>query len=119
MISGDSKIHYFGNYRNKGNADSTMIYGDDYTFADNDLMIGGSPYTESERIESCDSITNQIVNNKRFTIKFYLHQFGDRNAWFKQQEEIKYLDDVVMNYLTQMIPSTTILNIIYSAKYRP
>ena len=119
LIGGDSKIHYFGNYRNKGNADSTMIYGDDYTFADNDLMIGGSPYTESERIESCDSITNQIVNNKRFTIKFYLHQFGDRNAWFKQQEEIKYLDDIVMNYLTQMIPSTTILNIIYSAKYRP
>lgn len=57
-----------------------------------------------------DEVTNQIVNNKIFDITFRLH-----NKWYTKQgqEELKYIDDVVMNYLTQMIPSTTILRVKY------
>jgi hypothetical protein len=59
---------------------------------------------------SIDEVTNQIVNNKIFDITFRLH-----NIWYTKegQEELKYIDDVVMNYLTQMIPSTTILRVKY------
>lgn len=79
-------------------------------------MIGGTSYTlenmkEKDENTVIDDITNQIVNNKRLTIKFYLH-----NPWHEKngQCELKYIDDVVMNYLTQMIPSTTIVDIEYA-----
>ena len=60
-----------------------------------------------------DEVTNQIMNNKRLTIKFNLHE-----AWYSEQGqcELKYLDDIVMNYLTQMIPSTAIVDIQYVSK---
>ena len=60
-----------------------------------------------------DAITNDILNTKFMKITFYLH-----NDAFSQQGqcEMKYLDDIVMNYLTQMIPSTTILQIRYQKK---
>lgn len=64
----------------------------------------------SSAITVIDDITNQIVNNKIFDITFRLH-----NIWYskKGQEELKYIDNIVMNYLTQMIPSTTILRVKY------
>jgi hypothetical protein len=31
----------------------------------------------------------------------------------KGQEELKYIDDIVMNYLTQLLPSTVITDIEY------
>lgn len=60
-----------------------------------------------------DVITNDILNTKFMKITFYLH-----NPAFSHQGqcEMKYLDDIVMNYLTQMIPSTTILQIRYEKK---
>ena len=64
-----------------------------------------------KRYPVMDEVTNQIVNNKIFDITFRLH-----NKWYTKegQEELKYIDDVVMNYLTHMIPSTTILRIKYT-----
>ena len=136
LISGDSKIHYFGTYYPKDesvpitSANTVNFYGeskdkilaltemyqyinptmevDDYILNDNEKMVGGSPYSGQTGI--IDEITNQILNNKRLTIKFYLH-----NKWHSEQGqcELKYLDDIVMNYLTQMIPSTTIVDIQY------
>ena len=118
----DSKIHYFGNYKTK---DKTYIYGDDENRLDGfrkiygsniekynlgkDAMINGSPYPSDSEV---DEVTNQIVNNKRFTIEFNLHY-----NWYSNQGqcELKYIDDVVMSYLTQMIPSTTILQIKYTS----
>ena len=60
-----------------------------------------------------DEVTDQVMNNKRLTIEFNLH-----NEWYSQQGqcEMKYLDDIVMNYLTQMIPSTTIVDVVYFDK---
>lgn len=66
---------------------------------------------------SADEVTNQIVNNKIFDITFRLHTEDGKadSHWYdrKVQEELKYIDDIVMNYLTQMIPSTTILRVRY------
>ena len=167
----DSKIHYFGNYRdNKKHVlveknidcdeneitarysketriivptnisceetyveakavegDRVWIYGQDtnringyknvysdkvegYILNDKNAMIGGTPYPQSNDV---DEVTNQIVNNKRLNINFNLH-----SEWFTNQGqcELKYIDDIVMNYLTQMIPSSTILQITYTSK---
>lgn len=56
------------------------------------------------------TITNETLNTKLIQIKFKLHYDAFSQ---KGQCELKYLDDVVMNYLTQMIPSTAILQIKY------
>jgi len=84
-------------------------------------MIGGTPYTLENMVnidsqKDIDDVTNQIMNNKRLTIKFYLH-----NKWYSKegQCEIKYLDTVVMNYLAQMIPSTTIFDVQYIGNGTP
>ena len=85
-----------------------------YKLNDEDEMISGTPYVASNMKEidedKIDEITNQILNNKRITIKFYLH-----NEWHTNQGqcEVKYLDSIVMNYLSQMIPSTAIVDIQY------
>lgn len=140
-ISGltETKVHYFGTYYKRDNnakmesattCSNVVFYGANqnkitnlknmynninsditvsgYILSNNDYMIGGSPY--SAQTGTIDEITNQVVNNKRLNIKFYLHNPWQSN---KGQCEIKYLDDIVMNYLTQMIPSTSIVEIQY------
>ncbi len=58
-----------------------------------------------------DESTNQIMNNKRLSIIFNLKS----KNWYSNsgQTEVKYLDNIVMNYLTQMLPSTVIVDIYY------
>lgn len=60
--------------------------------------------------EIIDESTYQIVNNKRISVIFNLHE-----DWYTKegQTEVKYLDSIVMNYLTQLIPSTVIVDIYY------
>ena len=66
-----------------------------------------------------DKVTNQIMNTKRMCITFYLDKFKKDNKWNQVKNldnkwnQVKYLDDIIMSYLTQMIPSTTILSIKY------
>ena len=138
LISGDSKIHYFGSYYKKSSGtvtpcENVLFYGENenkrnelefmyknsisskisvsnYILKDEN-MIGGTPYSAKT---NADEVTNQILNNKRLSIKFYLH-----NKWHSNQGqcEIKYLDSIVTNYLTQMIPSTTIVDIQYYCPY--
>ena len=95
------------------NRNGSTIEVSGYTINDDENLIGGSPYSEQSGDTPIDSVCNQVMNNKRFTITFFLH-----NSWESKngQCEIKYLDDVVMNYLTQMIPSTTIVDIRYIGK---
>jgi hypothetical protein len=72
-----------------------------------------------KRYPVMDEVTKQVVNNKIFDITFRLHLTFDKEgnplSWYSKrvQEELKYIDDIVINYLTQMIPSTTILRIKY------
>lgn len=60
------------------------------------------------------TITNQTLNTKLIQIRFKLHY--ENPFSHDGQCELKYLDDIVMNYLTQMIPSTAILQIKYDKK---
>ena len=138
FLTEDTKIHYFGDYKRKREGSDNVVshacfYGDgdtesiankkakwesmdsgntssDYILSDDDLMIGGSPYSAHS---TADEVTNQILNNKRMTIRFNLH-----DAWYtvNGQEEMKFIDDIVMNYLTQVVPSTTILDVVYVSK---
>lgn len=136
----DSKIHYFGSYYDDSECaesactclkircytESSSITNNiqtmyrslndsaettNYILTDDNEMIGGSPYTAYSGNGITDEVTSQVVNNKRLTIKFFLH-----NSWDSEQGqcEVKYLDDVVMNYVSQMIPSTSIVNVEYS-----
>ena len=136
-----TKLHYFGSYyeRDKNvsggcgvtSAETVNFYGlsefkrselehmyqelnsgitvSNYTLSSDTAMIGGSPYS-AYTSENVDDVTDQIVNNKRLTITFYLHKPWHSN---QGQCEMKYFDDIVMNYLTQMIPSTSIVDIRY------
>ena len=101
----DSKIHYFGNYHDAG---QSYVYTTDkkgeigeYNIADMEPYASMNPQ---------DGITHQIVNNKRVDLVFYLHF----NMYSREGlKEVKYLEEVVIPYVTQMIPSTSILNVEY------
>lgn len=143
FLNPDTKIHYFGNYLKKDeetNAYTRYIYGENCERFENfRAFYSGDTTDDMERyilsastdegwIEeynpynpvdsvcpvvsagTIDEVTNQIMNNKRFELVFYLHE-----EWYTRegQEELKYLDDIVANYLTQLVPST----VIYSVKY--
>ena len=96
----DKKIHYFGNWYS---GTTKYIYcNSSYKF-----IPSGNPY--ETKLKS-DSITNQIINNKRLTIKFKIgYGYNTTNG----QAKLKFIDEIVMNYLTQLIPSTTIVGVEY------
>ena len=100
----DTKVHYFGNYKTKnGTIKKYTKLNDALTTIDGINPYSGPTYT--------DPVTNQIVNNKRMKIVFNMkYNFASEEG----QKELKYIDEVVMNYLTQMIPST----VIFETEYR-
>ena len=121
-LSADTKVHYYGNYKDKAGA--IHIYGDSHKYdsgawnafygkgVDYYSIGGGTRITgEKQPHTSSDDVTNQIVNNKRIKIVFYMkYPFNSE----KGQIELKYVDNIVMNYLTQMLPSTVITDIDYN-----
>ena len=131
FLSADTKIHYFGNYKKRKN-DNTIskifIYGVRGKYKNGawkkfygEINPYPSYYSINNGIttkreikpewDSTDDVTNQIVNNKRFKIKFNMkYNFTSSEG----QKELKYVDEIIMNYLKQMIPSTTILEVEYN-----
>lgn len=98
-LTSDGKVHYFGNYVMSGTSEEV-------TYDTMDKMDCSAKTKNMYHLT--DKVTNQIMNTKRMCITFYLDKFnGDK--W----NQVKYLDDIIMSYLTQMIPSTTILSIKY------
>ena len=89
----DSKVHFFGKYYKSGTTELSQKL-----VSDSDAY--GSAYTKTE----------QVMNTKRLKITFKLRDASDQIC------EIKYYDSIVMNYLTQMIPSTCILEVEYTTK---
>ena len=85
----------------------------DMTTQDVAMADDFSGYTCSSSGDN-DDVTDLILNTKRIILSFNLH-----NKWYSKegQSELKYLDEIVMNYLTQVIPSTTILEVIYIDGY--
>lgn len=122
-INEDSKVHYFGNYLpneptydEEGNLLTSVTYTslndmDCRKYYDNTMIY--------KNVDVNDGVTNQIINTKRMSITFFVDKFsndkfpeGYNYTW----TQIKYIDDVVMNYLTQLIPSTAIVDIKYKTR---
>ena len=142
-INEDSKVHYFGNYQTylykwdnkekKCECDKELILSDIPYNSLNDMDCGkynlekivydknnqqkcvcdkSSETTIYKNVDVTDKVTNQIINTKRMSITFFVDKFSKDYTW----TQIKYIDDVVMNYLTQLIPSTAIVDIKYKTR---
>jgi hypothetical protein len=84
------------------------------TFAINKTWnIGGKPTTiDSLSKTSANTDTYRVVNTKRIDIIFNTGLNGDyKNP--EMMEKIKYIDSVIVPYLSQMIPSDAICHIQY------
>lgn len=112
-LDADTKIHYFGNYMER--QENGILSDDDYKKYEHidQMDCGKGDVTKLyKNIDGNDPVTNQIINTKRIGIEFFIDDFGDDYKW----SQIKYIDDIIMGYLTQMIPSTAILSINYSTR---
>lgn len=100
----DTKINYFCDIIDNNNEIKK--------FCEIDKINDG--YTLSDKTEYSGTITSnvtcldQIINLKNVDITFYVNS--------NNTEYIKYIDEVVLSYLTQMIPSNVILNIKINEK---
>lgn len=112
----DTKIHYFGNYIER--VENGILSEDNYKKYEHINQMDCGKYVEDnvtklyKNIDVNDPVTNQIINTKRIEIEFFIDDFGDDYKW----SQIKYIDDIIMGYLTQMIPSTAILSVNYSVR---
>lgn len=115
-INEDSKVHYFGNYLpneptydEKGKLLTSVTYT---SLNDMDCRKYSGKTMIYKNVDVTDKVTNQIINTKRMSITFFVDTFSKDYTW----TQIKYIDDVVMNYLTQLIPSTAIVDIKYKTR---
>ena len=111
-INEDSKVHYFGNYLpndEEGNLLTSVTYT---SLNDMDCRKYSGNTMIYKNVDVTDKVTNQIINTKRMSITFFVDKFSKDYTW----TQIKYIDDVVMNYLTQLIPSTDIVDIKYKTR---
>ena len=115
-INEDSKVHYFGNYLpnepmydEEGNLITSVTYT---SLNDMDCRKYSGNTMIYKNVDVTDKVTNQIINTKRISITFFVDKFSKNYTW----TQIKYIDDVVMNYLTQLIPSTAIVDIKYKTR---
>ena len=86
----DSKIHYLGEVYDKNN-----VYG---------IINLNEEYNGTITLDD-SNISDQIINIKRVDINFFKE---------KDNYTIKFFDDIIMNYLEQVLPSTIIINVNYA-----
>jgi hypothetical protein len=116
----DDKCHFFGDLLTKDgithkyNLDSFNSL-DSLSYRWVDLNFGRiNKYHYGDKATGTkDGVTNQIVNTKRVDIDFFLDKEEYSNEWL---EEVKYVDSVILPYLTQVIPSNIILTVKYKQK---
>ena len=71
-------------------------------------------YVKGYDTSKLDNVTDQIVNTKRMEIEFFIKNSKEYSkGWL---EEVKYIDSVILPYLTQMIPSTVIWRVKYTTR---
>jgi len=74
----------------------------------------GESIEEEVSKDKIDNITDQIVNTKRMEIEFFIHNGKEYSKeWL---EEVKYIDSVILPYLTQIIPSSVIWRVKYTTR---
>ena len=133
----DNKIEYFGNFIRKedgkyvdwiynifpeqnceekedtNDKEEESIIEESYNLSNTDIYFKEwteRPISQTEDGRQYGS-TDQIINTKRVDIIFNLNAEQVENDAL-----IKFMDDVVLKYMTQMIPSNTILHIIYEKR---
>lgn len=129
----DTKVHFFGDLiREKDKSDCSKItkytlgvksgqdayewnlreihpnWYDSNTFYGS--IISGNDKFDTSKYGEIDGVTNQIINTKRVKIEFKI-----RSDLFSKDylEEVKYIDSIVMPYLTTVLPSNIICDIIF------
>ena len=129
----DTKVHFFGDLiREKDKSDCSKItkytlgvksgqnayewnlreihpnWYDSNTFYGS--IISGNDKFDTSKYGEIDGVTNQIINTKRVKIEFKI-----RSDLFSKDylEEVKYIDSIVMPYLTAVLPSNIICDIIF------
>ena len=106
------KIDYFGNYyqidKNQNSITQTEFkYNNDDVSGNNYNITTSEKWSvASSKFKDGKGYTEQIVNIKRIDIIFNISK--------SDLPFIKYMDDVVIKYLSQMIPHNTIVKIIYN-----
>lgn len=75
--------------------------------------INKSESTKIEYFED-DYIPDSIINTKRVVLEFGKHLYSEDN-----KDVTKYIDQVVLHYLEQMLPSNVILEVIYRGYEKP
>lgn len=85
------------------------LYLNDYDIESKSSLSGITDYEFVKDIPDADGVSSQIVNTKVVDIKFYLQceDFYSKEC----QEEIKFIQDKVMPYVEQMLPSTAIIRL--------
>ena len=117
FLKEDVKCHYFGDYMTPHN----RIVKYDLDDSSSVTSVIRKPVLSFDSVDfqhygdgvegDIDGVTNQIVNTKRIEIEFYLNSnVMYSNDWL---EEVKYIDSVILPYLSQMLPSTIICTINY------
>jgi hypothetical protein len=102
-LNKDCKVHSFV---------ATMDVNGNETKYDLDsskFISRNSDYDFVNQKENADGVTNQIINTKVIEIDFYLK--GDDFYSTEFQEQSKYIQDKVMPYVEQLIPSTAIVRV--------
>ena len=126
----DGKIHYVGNElitTNSNNNENHKIVTFDTNIKKNSLQkvtlinaykayydkfeedIPDKIITEDILLKGND-ISDQIINTKRIDINFFNEEKHEENDRLFM---LKYFDNVIMNYLEQIIPSTLIVEVNY------
>ena len=99
----DSKVHSFAD---KIDTDGNIIK---YDLLSSDWISSIVDYNFVSGMTEADGVTSQIINTKVLDIIFYL---SNEKFYSKEcQEEVKFIQDKVMPYLEQMIPSTAIVRV--------
>ena len=99
----DSKVHSFAD---KIDTDGNIIK---YDLSSSDWISSIVDYNFVSGMTEADGVTSQIINTKVLDIIFYL---SNEKFYSKEyQEEVKFIQDKVMPYLEQMVPSTAIVRI--------
>lgn len=76
------------------------------------VSINNVAYGTENGINNVDNVTDQIVNTKRTEIEFFIRGYKEyTKGWL---EEVKYIDSVILPYLSQMIPSSLIWRVKYT-----
>lgn len=124
----DNKIHYFGEvFSPSGYSGETVVSGvsnihSDETYSsyeeidENVKKPEGLPFDSATSWDFSAVTDNEncIVNTKVVELKFFVTREDDGDLLSVSNiERIKYIDDVVMPYASQMIPSGAIVKIKY------